>query len=211
MFKKVTRWLSATAIVLMGFVVGVSCKVAVQPPNSCQLPENSSLPVVKKSVFIDPELPWPVRDAMTTAMLEWTQRTRGVVKWDIKDHLTESDMGKAPDGICSDTLVMTVLSEDSQLVKDVEATLGKRAAAFTLLPCRVKLTVLITERIESQAQFKAIVQHELGHYLGLDDSNVAGSVMYHSSDKIGDCVTKSDVEAFCEKWKCDAAKLDPCQ
>lgn len=214
MFKRVARWLSAATIVVMGFASGVGCKGAVQPPNSCPMPEKpavAAMPVVKKGIFIDPELPWPARDVMVSAMLEWTQRTRGVVQWDIKDHLTEEEMGQGPDGVCSNTLVMTVLPEDSTLVKKVEKTMGKKAAAFTLLPCETKLTVIVMERIESRAQFKAVVQHELGHYLGLDDSEVEGSVMYYASDKIGACVTKSDAEAFCKAWKCDAKKLDPCQ
>jgi predicted Zn-dependent protease len=72
---------------------------------------------------------------------------------------------------------------------------------------------LVDARI-SEANYNAVVMHELGHALGLEHPDLddhpeigIGTLMYSMIDAGSNHITKDDLKQFCKLYHCDSSKF----
>lgn len=210
MVRKLGRWLSALAIVA-ATCVGSGCgKPATEAANVCKIPPRPQFPTVSRRVFIDPRLSEDAHNEVVQALMDWTASTRGIVKWQLFTILTKAELGEPPEGTCSDAIIIGFFPSDAPLIKQLEEENGTSITAATYTTCEFSFTAIAADRITSLDEIRVTVEHELGHFLGLHNTDDKKRLMYRGNDGGATCVTKADLKDFCEKWKCDSSLLDPC-
>lgn len=204
--RSCSKWL---CLIFVVFVLSCSNSIAQQPAY-CKVPEKQKFEHVKRTVFVDSKFDSIMVDRIHQAMLEWTQRTRGMVVWDLGIIPTDVDMGEGKDDVCSNSILITAATSDSTVVKKVEELKGEKIAAATYTSCKFNFMLLVTDRLKTVEDFESTTLHELGHFLGLHDVDDKNALMHEDDSGVAKCITASDMEQFCKKWNCDPTSMDVC-
>lgn len=181
-------------------------------PQMCNLQPRNEFPEISHTVYISDNFTLSGVDDIHQALMEWTQVTRGSVKWTIGHHPTKTDLGDGPKGTCSNSVIIIPVLSDWDIVKEIESSKGNNhtIAAATILSCEFNLMIVVMDNITASA-FRPTVLHELGHYLGLKDNNDITTIMHLDDTGTATCVTPKDVKQFCDVWSCDPNKMAPCK
>jgi hypothetical protein len=170
-----------------------------------------SFPTVVRTVYVDPSFNAGERDAISEAMMEWAVATRGIIEWHWGDlPIPEGAFPFKGEG-CPKIFLLAKASSESEIVQQLEAGdpgPHEKQAAHTLVSCKLSMTVVVWDRIDSGEQFTQVVKHELGHHFGL--KHYKTGLMAENPDEQEDCVTKADLVEFCKIESCDPKYLNPC-
>jgi hypothetical protein len=174
---------------------------------------------IHRKVFFEPALTKEEVDATLDAMQDWVDNTHGLISF-------EFPTGPAPDGVlhwkgagCNDSMYILVTTSDTPLVRDYEAQKRKsgdlpstqETLAFTTNDCEVHTTTIIRDRIEGRNELYRVMLHEMGHQWGIDHVKDGESMMRPSMDDASVCLTKKDMELFCDLHDCEADKMGYCE
>lgn len=192
--------------------VGACTEFAQAPTNVCSMSKYDRV-IIERDVIIDHELDPRVQQAVSAALLEWAQRSRGAIRWNVRlDGVQPRDVGDDPTVRCSNSLIVTVASSHEGIVRAVDEMKDSEVVAFTAIKCKVNLAVLVLDRIRTLEEVRVVMAHELGHFLGLPDVKTRKAIMHGSIETIAtNCLTIADAEQFCKLHGCDPKKWDVCQ
>lgn len=107
---------------------------------------------------------------------------------------------------CSNRIVVIRANSDTQRVKEAEEH-GIALAGWSYTGCWRKFILIVGGRMDSLQNLTTTVAHELGHEFGLFHQFDGSASLMHNDQKSAKCVMKSDLTAFCKRWKCDISKV----
>lgn len=145
---------------------------------------------------------------VSQATTEWSEATDGQVTFDLAE-LPAQDID-----ITKSIVLVNVTSDFPQII--VLDTFNNNNNS-TLAYCDRNATLphidLVYDRINDE-EFKPVIEHELGHYLGLEHPNTKehpewglGTLMYSSLVHGADHITPEDLTQLCKLYHCDARKF----
>lgn len=74
----------------------------------------------------------------------------------------------------------------------------------------IPIIYLVRDRIETEAHYRAVAMHEIGHSLQMQHLYQSGTVMYQYVDSNSECLTQEDMEQFCHMYKCNIYDTNFC-
>lgn len=139
-------------------------------------------------------------DAETLGILfaaeAWEKATHGRIKFKLKIHKVKDFTTFNVIEKVEDEFVIWRLSNDSPELFMFEIfEVGHSIVGYGKPG---KNIILVPERIQSYHHWLSVVSHELGHHIGLKHTP---SVMSHMPQER--CITKYDLEQFCELYECN--------
>lgn len=173
-------------------------------------------PAIQAEVYVDPSFEARHQKVIYKEMVEWSTATNGTVEWNLHDFQVDAVLdynGPA----CRDVLIVMKAYSTLEIIRKIEesrpSTEGQYAVAYTMKTCQFSAMLVIMDRIEGdEAQFRIIVAHELGHFLGLPHiEQPRKSIMTPLIEDAAPCITALDTAAFCENHGCTASKMRPCR
>ena len=161
------------------------------------LPEKEYKLPVKTTLYLDREFTdWEV-DAITEAADDWSIATNNKVQFNIV---------KLPAQIeTSNAIVVLKVTEDFPKVVLIDKV--NQGSTLGLYDSNefVPYIYLVTDRL-NETIYKPVIEHELGHSLGLDHitgENGIGTLMYPSIEEGSYDITDTDLIYFCKIYECD--------
>lgn len=152
-------------------------------PVAIAAPKKPDITVVHKEVDLvfhaDTDFTPAQRDAITKASEEWRKLSNGRVRIVVLYDLDFNSMSSLREHKDKKHNVMIAIPSAAPLVQEVDEQAAERAhvptaqvqvQAFTIPPGRAPIVAMwiVTDRVRPES-FRQIVQHEMGHAVGLDD------------------------------------------
>ena len=183
-------WSMVSSLIVMLVLFQVSVPILYHPVVH-KLP-------VKTSIYLDQSMtPWEV-DTIQEAAEEWEWATNHKVQFTIEklptDHLDTKN-----------SLIILKVSEDYPKIMLVDMQNEHSTLGLYDNSSFVPYIFLVTDRMAVD-YYKSVVEHELGHYLGLSHAtgiDGIGTLMYPSIEAGSDNITPTDLKQFCKLYDCD--------
>lgn len=164
-----------------------------------------------KTVYIDENFNDYEENVIINALKNWECSTHEMVKFDIKLHYSQADsifITNKPGQLLilktigTDPLISSLddKQDKTRRVVGVYYASQNESIPFILLP---------TDRIRD-VNFKAIVEHEIGHSLGIGHITSRNAVMFRNIDQGSRRIMHDDLEALCKSYWCDDDKMRAC-
>ena len=109
---------------------------------------------------------------------------------------------------CTNRVVIIRASSQTPRIKEAEQS-GVAFAGWTYTGCWKKFILIVGSRMDSEDEMVSTVAHELGHAFGLLHQFDGDKSVMHNDSHAAKCVLRTDLEAFCKRWKCDPKSLNP--
>ena len=155
---------------------------------------------VHKTLYLDNTFDDDEIDFIIAATLEWNVATEGRVIYDVAMLPTTNRAKVLADGI----IVIKVTPDFPKVIlydlTNQNNTLGYWEENEGPIP----YIGIISSRI-SNARYKSVVMHEIGHSLGLkhnEGESGIGTLMYPTIDEGSNTITPADIKKFCELHRC---------
>lgn len=184
--------------------------VACIPVRINNFPKNMS-PVVEKDLWIDSEFSESQTYLIEQAAESWEDATRGMIKINLHKNYTIPNR-KIASPLDRD-IIIKVNGSDPFISKQSAKT--KSGVIVGLTAQAPDLThnwvMIINDRITYSSHFKTIATHEIGHLMiDYGHQNEGPAIMNEQRDKFIKCLTRFDLEFFCNKFDCDVEELNYC-
>lgn len=192
-------------------------------PIQCAVETKTHNPLFEKNfVEIDNTLSDEEIKSIMTAMSDWSVATGTRVVFDevkivpeiqTKIQFTEDDaLCESPSKDEPNLLVFRRIESNDPAVIEMDKALFQKFSdkritlAFTRSMCQKTVVYIISSRSYSlgSVAVTALMRHEIGHVLGIDhhDELRGYSIMTSLLDDYPNCITKQDVELFCQRFDC---------
>lgn len=216
MHKQVRKLFFLLSILLL--ILSVACvsstgKKAKAPYNQRNL---------QKIVYIDDSfLDWE-EDEIINALKNWECSTNYTIRFKIILHAVSADYILAEDpthsifvrkvkGIDPDIVKADKRIEDDAREKEHNGEdYVKRYTLGLFIPsAEIPTILLVSDRLKYE-YYRAVMEHEAGHSLGIDHIDNKDAVMYAHMDSSYKQITNNDLEALCKLYWCDPDKFNAC-
>lgn len=141
------------------------------------------------TVFVDDKFNQSEQEDIKAALAEWNDNTDGEVNFNIRA-LSQSD-GSVPDH------TIWIMYSNLDTIKNINTySAGRIGNTTTSLVDDNAFMYLAMDKIEVDYSniIRIIVEHELGHAMGIHQHLPAGNIMAPSSDSVSEHLTCADVE-----------------
>lgn len=156
---------------------------------------------IHKTLYLERGLSEEELYHIVAGSMEWNQATNGGVIFDIKK-LPQSNI------ISNDSIIMMNVTPDFPEAIILDNFNKNSTLAFFNDDSGLAYIAFVDQRI-NDANYDAVVMHELGHALGLHHAegfDGLGTLMYPDIDNGSDHITIDDLKQFCYLYHCDASK-----
>lgn len=160
--------------------------------------------LVYAAVMLDPEFTDEEVHVIQSGIYQWEESGRGLVDVEfvpMKERLAENLIGErlGPRDRCVDLIVI-----NKDLAISTPGLPTGVAAVARRQKCFISSVWLFMDMLRTNEELKAVAAHEFGHAIGMDHTDWRGSIMYptFSRDRVPQCITKPDMEEFCDKVGC---------
>jgi hypothetical protein len=167
------------------------------------------LPLLHKTVYVENGVEEWQKIAIIGALDEWECATGDMVHFEIKFESTEENsMFTDP---YYTIVIKNTFPENPQIVKADEdrKSDSKTIGFYTRTVFGTPLILLVNDRL-NEYLYRATVEHEVGHALGLIHDTNENSIMYPGVDVGAKHITKKDLKQFCGLYKCKEDELKRC-
>lgn len=152
-----------------------------------------------RTLFLDRNLNEDEVMFITRAALEWTERTKHVIEFDVVT-LPNPDAVVTPNDI-----VLVSISQDHPDIILLDKENDAETLGFFDPNSRIPLIYLVSTRL-TYINYVAVVLHELGHAIGLEhneDISGIGTLMYPTISLAAPYITAIDLHNFCKLYHCN--------
>jgi hypothetical protein len=194
------RWKRIIVIVLCA-VIGISCSDlhASHPAEATQANGEPRMSGIVMVLELSPRLaPWE-EAAIEDAASDWTLSTEGVA--DIR--FDEPIVRKT--GWQYDRVFVRPVDSDELLLAYIDVLIGGNAVGLTDLYgylSSVPTVYIARDRIGSDEEYRSVVEHELGHTIGLMHDTDPNALMWPYNNGTSACISVSDLKQFCGLYEC---------
>lgn len=197
-----------TLFIFLSLIVS-SC-ATYQPPIKITIINNSGVPLIYKTVYIDVSFTDIQKNLIISAINEWQCSTKGMVKFEIGSNPNEYYYIKEP------LFIENTMSFDPRIYsQEIIRTDGNLInALYTSTDDGVPLILVASDRIKDNNKFYQVIMHEFGHSIVSanhikDEKSIMNAV--NRKEKTLMTLTSEDFKYFCEKYKCDYKQLKSCK
>lgn len=225
LFKKALTRVKRVASLLLCVVFCLDCKIP-EPKQAPDGLDNFQKEMLTSEIYIDSKFSSIERQLIVEGLREWERATDHMIVFNIHNVRWTSgvDYYTVPqpdsDGVieCTrDIHIVRVLSYDkvvvdiSEQIKKEEHLKEFNLAGYANSTCQVKNVLLVADRVQNEEEYVSLTIHEIGHMLGLKHIRIGKtSAMVQGLQHSAPCVTKLDIQQFCNGWGCDESKMSPC-
>lgn len=155
-----------------------------------------------KVIYVDPKFTDKEYVFITWAAADWTQRTNHIISFEVK---------RLPQKMIdfNEGLIIIKVDEYDPDILELDSANHDNTLGLCSPNGAVPNIKLVSSRITDK-EYKTVVEHELGHSLGLKhNKGIEGvdTLMYPAVDYGADHITKEDLVNLCKMYHCDASKL----
>jgi len=158
---------------------------------------------IHKTLYVDRNLSEDELYIIVGAAWEWHQATNGIVTYDVV-RLPAKNID------VHNSIIIVIVSSDFPEMIALDGDDEERIhLAYYHETGPIPYIALVPYRI-SDADYKPVIMHELGHSLGLSHNegiNGIGTLMYPDIDAGANMITDADLHNFCKIYGCDANHL----
>jgi hypothetical protein len=161
---------------------------------------------ISRNVFLPDDFTEEQKQDIKAALSEWEEKTNGSIKFNIFEHYDKRIINSLT--IRRITLIILDIPEDAPMVKELDERESKKAGekryvcGYFNQDDPLPTVNIVSSRIKSQEIYTSVVEHELGHALGLEHNPDQNSVMYADQDYSAKHIAPGDVQAFCRLHPC---------
>jgi len=168
-------------------------------------------PIITRKVFIDSAFTEYEHRIIEDAIDEWHRATNYLVKFEIVDACLSAGVKGA--------VIFKKVNGNNAVVQDITNEMlrtGEINEKYRLIGYYDKFDInptiyLVDDRINNEADYKAIAMHEIGHSLGINlHTNDLNSIMFPFINDNAGCLTKADLSLFCSIYRCNVEDLIYC-
>lgn len=132
------------------------------------------------------------------AAIEWNEATDGQVIFDI-ERLPHKNISR-------NAIIILNVSPDFPDIIWCDFINGSKTLGYFNASPGLDSIELVKDRL-TEKYFRSVITHELGHALGLEHTDVHGTLMYPLVNNGSIHITNSDLKQFCKLYHCDPSKL----
>jgi hypothetical protein len=165
-------------------------------------------------VYITKSLSDLEKSIFTEAATEWYNATNGIARFIVVYDKEDTFPLEMREKEHIDLVVVRAVPANSFIVWKLDLLLqGEMLGLCDIFEDPTTL-YLVPERFGSLTEYKTVIMHELGHALmgmgHLDEEGDYGSLMVPAYDGKYNCITKKDLDWFCDVYNCDSSKMKYC-
>lgn len=145
-------------------------------------------------------------DLINQATLEWENKTNNLLVYHIKYNVDVRHL--PPIHYKNHSIIFVKLSKYSSLTHqiDLEHNKSKILGLYDGVS-NIPRIFLMYDRMLGDEYYRGVVEHELGHSLGLEHDPLRNTLMYAAMDHSSRYVSHEDLIQFCKKYHCNANQL----
>lgn len=165
--------------------------------------------IFARTVYIDQDFTSSQVEDIQKSLHEWENATHGAVQFDIITGFNTSNFDTML-ALHQKSLIIENYPEDTPLVKNMDRQEQEKYDNKNIWVQGdyegnqpTPTIYIISERILGRIAFVSVIEHEVGHALGLGHNPKKGTVMYAVQNESGRHVTIDDVIEYCKLHYCD--------
>jgi len=161
-----------------------------------------------RAVFIDQDFTSAETEDIQRSLQEWETATHNAIHFEIVPSFNHNF--DAILALHQKSLIILNYPANTPMVKNADRAIQEEFNDPTLWinayydgDQPTPTIYVVSERILGQEAFISVVEHEIGHSLGLEHNMKEGTLMYPIQDKSARHITPDDVRAFCKLHWCN--------
>lgn len=161
----------------------------------------TSTQYIYKNLYVDDRFTDEEILIIEQAANEWKQRTKNVFDFKLITNVNKSILPALSDSAGIYFYKISTREEISQ-IKDDDSEEGYTLGLYDLKIIGTPTIFLVPSRINGFIRYRAVVEHEMGHSLGLNHSDNPKDLMYFQETDYNLELTKNDLKYFCKIYFC---------
>ena len=161
-----------------------------------------------RTVFIDQDFTSAQMEDIQRSLQEWENATHNVIHFDIIPSFNHNF--DAVLALHQKSLIILNYPSDTPLIRHEDQAVQEEFNDPTLWinayydgDQPTPTIYVISERILGREAFISVVEHEIGHSLGLEHNMKEGTLMYPIQGKSAHHITSDDIKEYCKLHYCD--------